>query len=224
MSRFKHKQQELDATYAKLKEAYDTNEDLILQEEKREDVIEIENSEKSLVMEIDKLQSEKEYKELFSDEYGNGCSICLEPLCKLEPNSIFKGKYGLSRVMFPVKINNCNHMFHYECLRNLEKCPLCREPFDFPGDIDKVSIWSMCRETQTRVNDLIQNNRTTHLKRQRNKERDRFNTKVAREREYLKAQMNAILNINSRVTTQKYPILGGKRNKPRKTRKRGKRR
>jgi hypothetical protein len=49
------------------------------------------------------------------------CAVCLEPFDAANPQSL---------------VFNCNHMFHFACVRNLEgpTCPVCRFTHDSPDD------------------------------------------------------------------------------------------
>lgn len=50
-----------------------------------------------------------------------------------------------------VKPKNCSHAFHYACVKNLDKCPMCREPFVGHDPLEKYFFASENPSTDSRL-------------------------------------------------------------------------
>ena len=134
-------------------------------EEDEEELMHLRKSEKDIENAIEYLLQSPEYKTYMSAEEGEGCSICMEPFCQIEKSeNVYLGYHvNAYSSKIPVKIANCGHVFHRECLktacessgnrlRNC-RCPLCRENFSFWGGI--FSLYRKCNDLAKALNDIV---------------------------------------------------------------------
>lgn len=187
-----------------LEQKHNMREFAIEQEEKREDDIEKEAIQQKAESEIDAIKEEPEYQKFFSDEYGNGCPICLLPFCNLKlGNGEYMG-YHITNTYdnTPLEITTCKHVFHYDCLRkycsnapeNMHrrmprgcKCPLCRIEFDFFRSTQRLRV---CNQFADQMNAVIRKYRQIYEEWLRAKKQERFLQKMMRERENIEERRN----------------------------------
>ena len=177
-----------------LRQKHNMNEWSIEQYEKKEDEQEKEIIQQGAEKEVNKIKEEPDFKTFFSDENGNGCPICLLPLCNLELSENEYIGYHITNTVenSPVEIPNCKHVFHKDCLRNYCgktigntlfncKCPICRREFSNYSCINKASF---CRRFSDRMNGIVRKYKKIYLESQGAKRMDRQIKKQIRERDF----------------------------------------
>lgn len=120
-----------------------------------------EEMEESIKYALDNIKSSNEFIKYFSDQAGNGCSICLLPFCTLQDNV---EPYTLTDPNNPPMETTCGHLFHIDCLLlhcnnglNACNCPYCRQPI-----MPIANKYPECQQLVTDMNAAITLYRTNY--------------------------------------------------------------
>lgn len=171
--------------------------------------------------EMEEYTSSSEYNKYASDENGEGCPICLLPLCNI---TYEEGIYTLVRDNPAVRIINCGHIFHRNCISQVCGlgpnciCPMCKQGFNYQTAL-ALADPLICSVIVNKLNEINRPLKIHILRKEREKEYRQIIEKW-------KSDFNERYIRNSRGSSQweslKIPLLSGKGGKRSKRGKRSK--